>query len=205
MSTSLLSRIDGVRHLVRAHVAADELERIAVEQTLALLEAAANPFARTTHPGHVTGSAIVLDQAAEWVLLVWHAALGRYLQPGGHSEPGDATPLDTAVRETAEETGVRVGAPGTLIHVDVHTIPARGLEPPHQHHDLRFTFVAPAEAAPRLSPGGCTTGWVRLNELEAYDVDPSFRRALERARRSWSLDSYPAGRQTSGQRTTGIG
>ncbi|MGI8843146.1 MAG: NUDIX hydrolase [Gemmatimonadaceae bacterium] len=205
MSTPPLSRIDVVRDLVRSHAAADEPERLAVQQTLALLESAADPFARTTHPGHVTGSAIVLDTAGEWVLLAWHAALGRYLQPGGHSEPGDATPLDTAVRETAEETGVRVGAPGTLIHVDVHTILPRGIEGAHQHHDLRFAFIAPADAAPRLPPGGRDAGWVSLNELEAYDVDPSFRRALERAGRSWSLDSYASARQTSGLRTPGIG
>lgn len=188
-----------------AHAAADELERLAVQQTLALLESAADPFARITHPGHVTGSAIVLDMAGEQVLLVWHAALGRYLQPGGHSEPGDATPLDTAVRETAEETGVRVKAPGTLINVDVHAIPARGIEAAHQHHDLRFAFNAPADAAPRLPPGGRDAGWVSLSELEAYDVDPSFRRALERACRSWSLDSFPVERQTSDQRAAGIG
>jgi 8-oxo-dGTP pyrophosphatase MutT (NUDIX family) len=205
VSTSLLSRIDGVRHLVRAHAAADEVERLAVQRTLAMLDSAADPFARTTRPGHVTGSAIVLDMSRERVLLVWHAALGRYLQPGGHAEPGDGSPLDTAVRETAEETGVRVGAPGTLVHVDVHPIPARGIESAHQHHDLRFAFIAPADAAPRLLPGGRDAGWVSVNDLEAYDVDPSFRRALKGAVRSSSLDSYAEARQTSAQRTAEIG
>jgi 8-oxo-dGTP pyrophosphatase MutT (NUDIX family) len=170
-----------------------------------LLEASADPFARTTEPGHVTGSAIVLDQSGDQVLLVWHAALRRYLQPGGHSEPGDASPLDTAVRETAEETGVRVAEPGTLIHVDVHAIPAIEIEAAHRHHDLRFMFIAPLEAARPLPPGGRSAGWARVNELDAYDVDPSFRRALERARCLWSLDSHPTARQASVQRTTGIG
>ena len=203
--SALSARIRRVRQIVRAHSAADELERTSVEETTALLDAAADPFARTTRPGHVTGSAIVLDKSADQVLLVWHAALRRYLQPGGHSEPGDASPLDTAVRETAEETGVRVAEPGTLIHVDVHAIPARGTEAAHRHHDLRFMFIAPLEAAPPLAPGARTAGWVSVNELDVYELDPSFRRALERARRSWSLDSYPAARQTSAQRTTGIG
>lgn len=205
MSAPLFARIRRVRQLVRAHVSADEIERTAVEETSSLLDASADPFARTTQPGHVTGSAIVLDQSGDHVLLVWHAALRRYLQPGGHSEPGDASPLDTAVRETAEETGVRVAEPGTLIHVDVHAIPALGVEAAHRHHDLRFMFTAPLEAAPPLPPGGRSAGWALVNELEAYEVDPSFRRALQRARRSWLLDSYPTARQTSAPRTTGIG
>jgi hypothetical protein len=98
-----------------------------------------------------------------------------------------------------------VAEPGPLIHVDVHAIPALEIEAAHRHHDLRFMFIAPLEAAPPLPPGDRSAGWARVNELDAYDVDPSFRRALERARRSWSLDSYPTARQTSVQRTTGIG
>ncbi len=205
MSAPLFPRVRRVRQLVRAHVAADEMERAAVEETSALLDAATDPFARTTQPGHVTGSAIVLDQSGDRVLLVWHAGLRRYLQPGGHSEPGDASPLDTAVRETAEETGVWVAEPGTLIHVDVHAIPALGIEAAHRHHDLRFMFIVPLEVTPPLSPGVRSAGWARVNELETYEVDPSFRRALQRARRSLSLDSYPAARQTSAPRTTGMG
>lgn len=205
MSSPLVARVRRVRQLVRAHVAADELEQTAVEETTALLEAAADPFARTTRPGHVTGSAIVLDQSGDRALLVWHATLRRYLQPGGHSEPGDASPLETAVRETAEETGVRVAEPGTLIHVDVHTIPALGIETAHRHHDLRFMFIAPLDAAPPLQLGGRSAGWARVSGLDPYEVDPSFLRALEAARRSWLLDSYLPARQTNARRTTGIG
>ncbi|HUF30495.1 MAG TPA: NUDIX domain-containing protein [Gemmatimonadaceae bacterium] len=205
MTTSLLSRIDIVRQLVRAHVPAEALERLAVEQTLSLLAAVDDPFARATLRGHITGSAVVLDEAGEHVLLVWHHSLGRYLQPGGHSEPGDATPLETAIRETTEETGVRVGEPGKLVHVDVHTIPVRGPEAAHRHHDLRFVFVVAADAAPRLPLGSRTSGWVRVKELDAYDVDPSFRRALESATRSASLNSESETDQTSRPGATGIG
>jgi 8-oxo-dGTP pyrophosphatase MutT (NUDIX family) len=41
-------------------------------------------------------------------------AAGMYAFPGGSAEPGDAGPVDTAVREVREETGV-VLAPGALV------------------------------------------------------------------------------------------
>ncbi|HEX2033848.1 MAG TPA: NUDIX domain-containing protein [Chloroflexota bacterium] len=41
------------------------------------------------------------------VLLHWHGKLQRWLPPGGHIEPGEL-PDEAAVRETFEETGLRV-------------------------------------------------------------------------------------------------
>jgi 8-oxo-dGTP diphosphatase len=41
------------------------------------------------------------------VLLLWHKKLGVWLYPGGHVEENE-TPQETAVRETLEETGLRI-------------------------------------------------------------------------------------------------
>jgi hypothetical protein len=43
-------------------------------------------FERTCRPGHITGSAWVLSPDRQKVLLVHHAKLDRWLQPGGHSD-----------------------------------------------------------------------------------------------------------------------
>src|SRR5690242_4926157 len=56
-------------------------------------------------PGHITGSAWILNAARSHVLLVQHAFLKRWLQPGGHSD-GDENVLATAYREAFEETGL---------------------------------------------------------------------------------------------------
>src|SRR3954471_20384901 len=65
-----------------------------------------DPFARENPEGHVTGSAIVARPDASAFLLVHHRKLGRWLQPGGHTEPSDASVFDSALRELREETGV---------------------------------------------------------------------------------------------------
>ena len=112
------------------------------------------PFARDQFsPGHLTCSACVLDASASQVLLLHHARLGRWLQPGGHAEPGDDTPLAGALRELFEESGLEAATPlcdasgNALVDLDVHEIPARGADPAHLHYDLRYAFVVDAGAA----------------------------------------------------------
>ena len=186
MSTVVHDRRALARQLLLDHAAATDPERQAVRDTIALLDAPLDPFARTTLPGHVTGSAIVLDETRDRVLLVRHAALARWLQPGGHSEPGDESPYATALRELVEETGVteaQIAGDDRLVHVDVHAIPARGTEPPHFHHDFRFAFtVASAVAPPGLDDGSLS--WVRIDELSAIGGDDSLRAGVAGALRA---------------------
>jgi 8-oxo-dGTP pyrophosphatase MutT (NUDIX family) len=103
---------------------------------------------RNHRVGHLTASGFVVSPARDQLLLIHHKKLQRLLQPGGHMEPTDATPLDAAMREVAEETGLT-----SLTHIpyhadqqipidiDIHSIPARGDEPEHLHHDFRYLFV----------------------------------------------------------------
>ena len=54
---------------------------------------------------HYTASAVVLDAEGR-VLLVHHNKIGLWLYPGGHIDPNE-DPAQAAVREVAEETGIR--------------------------------------------------------------------------------------------------
>lgn len=131
----------------------DALEAQHIARTLAFLNATDAPFFRDNLSGHLTASAVLLDVDRTQILLIWHAKLQRWLQPGGHCEPHDLTLQAAAKRELLEESGLSdalcVLDRDAPFDVDVHPIPARALEPEHLHYDIRFLFVLsePAEMA----------------------------------------------------------
>lgn len=100
---------------------------------------------RKTLPGHVTCSAVVLDDARR-VLHIRHNALDLWLRPGGHLESDDISLVDGALREVVEETGILADqlslADALPIDIDVHSIPTNPAknEPDHQHFDIRYIF-----------------------------------------------------------------
>ena len=133
-------------------------------------------------PGHFTASGFVVSEDGSQLLLIHHERLGRWLQPGGHIEPGDID-LEAAVRrEIEEETGLsaitRRG--GGLFDIDVHEIPAARGEPHHEHHDLRLLFVS--TGAPSAGDGVHEAQWVPLGEVSTLTTDRSVLRAVEKLR-----------------------
>jgi 8-oxo-dGTP pyrophosphatase MutT (NUDIX family) len=162
---------------------ADGRALASVEQTLELLQSLPAPFHRTSYaPGHITASAVVLAPDLQHVLLVYHARLRRWLQPGGHVEPQDTTVQDTARREVLEETGLALDASSapTLVAVDVHEIPETPAEPFHLHHDLMFHFTAGDRGT--LSPDHRAI-WCRIADLPRFRVDGPLLRGVARALR----------------------
>jgi len=129
-------------------------------------------------PGHFTASGYVLAPDRRRLVLVHHARLGVWVQPGGHVDPDDVDVVVAAEREIHEETGLagltRLD-PG-LFDLDVHQIPDRPTTPRHRHYDLRFLFLAAGEVL-EVSPESHAVRWATLAELEEIDADPSMRRA----------------------------
>jgi len=123
-------------------------------------------------PGHFTASGFVASPDGRSLLLIHHGKLDRWLQPGGHFEPIDASVEDAARREVVEETGVdgltRIGS--TLARIDAHPIPARGSEPGHTHFDLGVAFQASSVAIGPIDEV-LDARWVRFEELASYEVD----------------------------------
>lgn len=151
-----------------------------------LLESPADPFARANPEGHVTASAIVARPDGSEFLLIHHRKLGRWLQPGGHTEDADASAFDAALREAREETGIAsfdrpIGE--EILDVDVHAIPAHKRDPAHSHFDVRYllTSAETAHAALAEDPGR-PMRWVSLEQGRAMGLDASLDRALEKAR-----------------------
>ena len=144
---------------------------------LAALLRQADSLERTCRPGHFTGSALVVDDPAERVLLLFHTKLQRWLQPGGHAD-GDGNLASVALREAREETGIeglRLALPA--IDLDIHQVdPPR--EDAHLHLDVRFLVVAPPGAAPVGNHESEALRWVPVGDLSAYDLDPGTHRMI---------------------------
>lgn len=144
----------------------DDVGQEALRQAfLAFLEARpADACDRSCPPGHLTASALVLDHAAERVLLTLHGRSGQWWQLGGHCEPRDATLLAAAFREATEESGiVGLAIDPVPLHLDVHPITWQGLST--RHLDVRFLVRAPAGAVARIGPESADLRWWSLDDL----------------------------------------
>ncbi len=153
---------------------AQEADRARV---LELLDAHGASLAdRTTAPGHLTGSALVVDANHERVLLMLHAKLRRWLQPGGHAD-GDHQLAGVALREATEETGIeglRVLVPA--VDVDIHAVDHGDELGEHLHLDVRFVVLAPPGAVERGNHESLDLKWVTWDELADAVDEPGILR-----------------------------
>ena len=168
-----------VRALVAEHRPTSPREADAKARFLAELDRLADPYNEHADPTHVTASAIVVGTRG--TVLHLHKRLARWMQPGGHIDPGEEPP-DAALREAVEELGLEVAHPRggpRLIHVDVHEA-ALG----HTHLDLRYLLFAAADD-PHPPPGESPEArWFGWEEAEAI-ADDALAPALTIARAQW--------------------
>jgi 8-oxo-dGTP pyrophosphatase MutT (NUDIX family) len=139
-----------------------------------------NAFQRTHLPGHITGSAWIINKNRDQTLLVNHAKLNKWLQPGGHAD-GDENVLRVALREAEEETGLKnFKIKETIFDIDIHTIPARKDFPEHLHYDIRYLLEADINESILVSEESHDVKWIPLVELEKFTTEQSVLRMREK-------------------------
>ncbi len=156
-------------------------ERLLALQFLELLKSA-QCYYRDHLPGHITGSAWIVDEGRTHVLLIHHNNLNKWLQPGGHAD-GDENLLNVAIREANEETGLTnlIQLTSGLFDLDIHPIPARKAFPEHLHFDVRFLFQASRKDELKISEESSDLKWINLEEVPALTQNnPSILRMIKK-------------------------
>jgi len=167
--------------LARHAAAGDARDRAQAQDFAAFVAAHPDCLWRTCVPGHLTGSAWIVDPARRVTLLTHHRKLGKWLQLGGHAD-GDPDLLAVAAREGCEESGLAGLRPvgGEIFDLDRHWIPARGAEPAHWHYDVRFLLEADPAQPLTVSHESKDLAWVPLAEVAARNPEESMVRMVRK-------------------------
>ncbi len=172
--------------LLRRHAqqALEAHEAAMVTETIRFVEEHADCLVRSCVPGHLTGSAWIVDGARAQTLLTHHRKLEKWLQLGGHAD-GEIDLGAVALREAREESGltsVRLVS-ADVFDVDRHWIPERKGEPGHYHYDLRFLVEADAEEPLVVTSESKDLAWVSLEEVARLNPEESMLRMVRKTTR----------------------
>ena len=122
------------------------------------------------------------------ILLIHHKKLGRWMQPGGHIEKFE-NPVDAAIREVKEETGLDISflADGIQIIDDEgiflttpdflmeQTIPAHGKQPFHYHLDINYVVSVPEQKIKHSIKESHSIGWFTKKEALKLNIHEDTR------------------------------
>lgn len=144
-----------------------------------------NAYHRSCLEGHMTASAWILNETNDSVLLLHHAKLNKWLQPGGHAD-GDENLAGVALKEAEEETGlksVRLSS-DDIYDIDIHKIPARKQDPEHFHFDVRFLLKADINEPLIQNEESNALKWIPLENIREFTEEHSVLRMLYKMKKS---------------------
>lgn len=167
----------------------DPVQVEAKKRVLDFCEEHPDALYRSCEPGHLTASCWVVDHVGRRGLVLLHAKIGRWLQPGGHAD-GEGRLVEVALKEAEEETGIAgLEVWSEPLDVDVHLFVNRHrTEPDHLHFDVRYLVRAPEGAVAVTNHESEGYRWITLDEIddEELGLDESTRRL---ARQGFELAS----------------
>jgi 8-oxo-dGTP pyrophosphatase MutT (NUDIX family) len=132
--------------------------------------------------GHLTGSAWLVSQDGQRVLLTHHRKLHRWLQLGGHAD-GDTDLAAVALREAEEESGLTdLSVEAAIFDLDRHWIPERGDVPGHWHYDLRYVVRCTGSEEFSVSEESLALAW---REIAPLAQEGAWDESIRRMARKW--------------------
>ncbi|MBS0628010.1 MAG: NUDIX hydrolase [Verrucomicrobia bacterium] len=151
------------------------------KQMLSFIKDHPNCFERSLEIGHITASCWLLDSTKTKALLLHHAKLDIWCQPGGHAD-GNSDVLFTALKEAKEEVGIEKIIPlkTTIFDIDIHSIPAKGSISDHLHYDVRFLLQIASEERPSLNQESKDFLWVDKSPSSIPTQERSILRMWEK-------------------------
>ncbi|HYP18044.1 MAG TPA: NUDIX hydrolase [Opitutus sp.] len=174
---------ESVVGLLRKHAARqlEAHEAAMVKETIRFVERHEDCLLRSCVPGHLTGSAWIVDAMRSRTLLTHHRKLDKWLQLGGHAD-GDPDLVAVALREAREESGLSAlkVVSGEIFDFDRHWIPERKGEPAHYHYDLRFLIEADPGEPLVVTSESKDLAWVDLAEVARLNPEESMARMVRK-------------------------
>ena len=137
---------------------------------------------------HFCASAYIIDPYTKKILLVKHKKNKKWTQPGGHMEPNEI-PEEAALRETYEETGLRIRLLGERFPREEDFIRPLGIQKNrrttsdgemHMHIDIIYAAVPNDENDVTLNKKESDDiGWFSREELEYIDCFPDIKITMD--------------------------
>lgn len=172
-----------VLDLLERFVPFDDREKNSLQKTKSFIRSHSECFGHYYSPGHVTGSALVVDTQYRYALLNHHTKMNKWLQFGGHSDDHPSV-ADTALRETREESGLNKLEFSPFVQgifdVDVHSIPPSMKMPEHIHYDIRFLLIGDKKEPLVKSYESKDLQWVKLENVVDYNPQPELLRMVHK-------------------------
>ena len=141
--------------------------------------------------GHITASALVVNETFTHTLLVNHNIFGGYIYPGGHAD-GIYDLQKVAIREVKEETGIDV-IPFNKDIFAIQSLPIKGhtrkgkYVNSHIHYDILYLLIAKNQDMNKiriLEEENSSVKWVKIDDNFSYElvdwVKPIFEKLKEK-------------------------
>jgi 8-oxo-dGTP pyrophosphatase MutT (NUDIX family) len=133
---------------------------------------------RENEAAHMTSSGVILNPALDKMLMIHHKIYDTWAWTGGHAD-GDDNPLETAIREAQEETGIEQIVPLSTEAASIEVLPVFGHQKngayvsTHLHFNVSYLLIA--EETERLIVNENETNgveWVPISKLPTYSNEP---------------------------------